>query len=61
MGKDTQKRVAKAHPGDGPRIELALVPPSSPYTSVVREAAEKAGAFFVKMDAATPVELAERV
>lgn len=44
-----------------PRIEIALVPESSPFAGKVRDAARLAGAVYVRAEMATPNDLASRV
>jgi HD-GYP domain-containing protein (c-di-GMP phosphodiesterase class II) len=44
-----------------PRIEVAMVPASSPYAKIVRAATERAGANFVPVDLASPADVAGRI
>ena len=46
---------------DQHRIELALMPPSSPFRAEIEQAANSLGVALVPVDAATPADLAERV
>lgn len=46
---------------EGPRIEVSVLPESSPYAAAVRVAAKAAGATFSRADMATPNDVATRV
>jgi HD-GYP domain-containing protein (c-di-GMP phosphodiesterase class II) len=46
---------------DGPRVEVAMVPATSPFAPIVKEAAQRAGALFVPVDLATPADVAGRI
>jgi HD-GYP domain-containing protein (c-di-GMP phosphodiesterase class II) len=46
---------------DTPRIEIALVPATSPYKSVVADIAARLNVDLVPVDAASPGDLAERI
>ncbi len=46
---------------DGPRVEVAMVPATSPYGAVVKAATQRVGASFVPVDLATPADVAGRI
>ena len=46
---------------EGPRVEVAMVPATSPYAAVVKAATQRVGAFFVPVDLATPADVAGRI
>ena len=46
---------------EGPRVEVAMVPSTSPYAAVVKAATQRVGAFFVPVDLATPADVAGRI
>jgi HD-GYP domain-containing protein (c-di-GMP phosphodiesterase class II) len=46
---------------DDLRVEVAMVPTTSEYSALVREAARAANAEFVRVDFASPADLSERV
>ncbi|MCP4809542.1 MAG: GAF domain-containing protein [Proteobacteria bacterium] len=46
---------------DGPRVEVAMVPATSPFAPIVKSAAMRAGAAFVPVDLASPADVAGRI
>lgn len=46
---------------EGPRVEVAMVPATSPYAAAVKAATQRVGAFFVPVDLATPADVAGRI
>ena len=46
---------------DGPRVEVAMVPATSPYAPIVKGCAQRAGAQFVPVDLASPADVAGRI
>ena len=48
-------------PREAPRVEVAMVPATSPYAPIVKSCAARAGAQFVPVDLASPADVAGRI